>query len=189
MKRPALALTLAAIAALPPMGAQSTHHTMPPPVAASTAPTNHIPQIMLASLEKNFDDRLGMLNASDPIDMLGGTRALYVPGFGVVFTTEVSLVVAPGAMPLPYQQEFSPAQKAQVHKRKSAQLPKLEGLMKDLVNVCARTLTTMSDDQKVVVAVRLRYLMWEDTTDLPAQIVMTADKKSAQLGDIKTVIE
>jgi len=189
MKRAALALTLAAVAALPPMGAQSSKHVMPRPVAASTAPTNHIPQLMLANLEKSFDNRLEMLNATDPIDMLGGTRGLYIPGFGTVFTAEVSLIVAPGAMPLPYQQEFSPALKAQVHKRKTAQLPKLEGLMKDLVKTCALTLTTMPDDQKVVMAVRLRYLMWEDTTDLPAQIMMTADKKAAQQGDIKTVIE
>jgi hypothetical protein len=35
----------------------------------------------------------------------------------------------------------------------------------------------------------VRYLIWEDTKDLPAQILMTADKKSAILGDIKTKVE
>ena len=37
----------------------------------------------------------------------------------------------------------------------------------------------------VVVAVRLDYLNWEDTTGLPAQILMRADRKSALAGDIK----
>ncbi len=188
MKLAAFALMLAAIP-LPPMGAQTAKRAVSPEVTTAPSPTAHIPQVMLASLEKNFDGRLETLNATDPIDMLGGTRGLYVPGFGTVFTTEVSLIVAPGAMPLPYQQEFSPAQKAQVHKRKAGQLSKLEALMKEMMKVNALTLVTMPDDQKVVMAVRLRYLMWEDTTDLPAQIVMTADKKAAQLGDIKTVIE
>jgi hypothetical protein len=62
-------------------------------------------------------------------------------------------------------------------------------MMKEMVNVTARTLVSMPDDQKIVLAVRLRYLSEEDTAGLPAQIVMTADKKAAQMGDIKTEIE
>ena len=49
--------------------------------------------------------------------------------------------------------------------------------------------TIDGDDQKVIFAVRLRYLPEEDTTGLPAQVVMSADKKAAQMGDIETEIE
>jgi hypothetical protein len=65
----------------------------------------------------------------------------------------------------------------------------LEDLMKDLMKVSALTLTPLADDQKIVYAVRVRYLIWEDTTGLPAQILMTADKRSAILGDVKTKVE
>ncbi len=143
---------------------------------------------MLANLEKGFDDRLVALNPDDPIDMLGGTRGLYVAGFGTVFTTEVSLIVTPGLFPMAGPR-YTPEFKAKVRQRKIARLSKLEELMKDMVKVTALTLTPMPDDQKIVLAIRLRYLPEEDTTGLPAQIVMSADKKAAQLGDIKTVIE
>ena len=61
--------------------------------------------------------------------------------------------------------------------------------MKDLMKVSALTLTPLPDDQKIIYVVRLRYLSYEDTAGLPAQIMMTADKKSAVLGDIKTKVE
>ena len=61
--------------------------------------------------------------------------------------------------------------------------------MKDLMKVSAITLVPLPDDQKIVFAVRVRYQRWEDTSGLPAQIVMTADKKSATQGDIKTKVE
>lgn len=183
MNRAAVALMLLAPAAF----AQNASIARASVVAAPIAATR-IPQVMLANLEKNFDDRLAFLNTKDPIDMLGTTRGLYVPGFGTVFTTEISLIVSPGQFPIAGSR-YTPELKAEVHRRKEAQIPKLEGVMKDMVNVIARTLVPIPDDQKVVLAVRLRYLSEEDTTGLPAQIVMTADKKAAQMGDIKTEIE
>jgi hypothetical protein len=157
-------------------------------VALAPLPVTRIPQGMLANLEKNCDGRLIALDSKDPVDMLGYTRGLYLPGYGTVFTTEVSLVVAPGNFPIA-RPTFTPEIRESVHQRKVAQLPKLEALMKDLVKITALTLVPMPEDQRVVLAVRLRYLPDEDTTGLPAQIVVSADKKSALLGDIKTEIE
>lgn len=157
-------------------------------VAPAPIPLTRIPQGMLLNLEKNFDDRLAILNPKDPIDMLGTTRALYIPSFGTVFTTQVSLVVSPGLFPIAAPR-YTPELRAQVHQRKVAQIPRLEESMKEMVKVIALTLVPMPDDQKIVLAVRLRYLSEEDSTGLPAQIVMTADKKAAQMGDIKTEIE
>jgi hypothetical protein len=182
MKRLALTLLLAAA----PLGSQTP--AIHASIAAAPTAATKIPQLMLANLEKNFDSRLVALDPKDPIDMLGGTRGLYVPGFGTVFTTEVSLIVTPGLFPIAGPR-YTPELRAQVHERKAAQIPKLQEMMKDMVKVTALTLTPMPDDQKIVLAVRLRYLVEEDTTGLPAQIVMTADKKSARMGDIKTDIE
>ena len=157
-------------------------------VAAAPIAVTRIPQGMLANLEKYFDSRLAVLNPKDPIDMLGTTRGLYVSSFGTVFTTELSLIVSPGLFPIAGPR-YTPELRAQVRQRKEAQIPKLQEMMKEMVNVTARTLVSMPDDQKIVLAVRLRYLSEEDSTGLPAQIVMTADKKAAQMGDIKTEIE
>jgi hypothetical protein len=161
---------------------------MHPPAAVAVA-FPHIPQGMLANLEHVFDSRLDAMDAKDPLDAWGwgGTRGLYIEGFGTVFTTELSLIVTPSITP--FRPTISDELRLQVHQRKLAHLPQLEGLMKDLMKVSALTLVPLPDDQQVVYAVRVRYLPWEDTTGLPAQILMTADKKSAVLGDIKTKVE
>ena len=161
--------------------------SMRTPVAATVAPAR-ISQGMLANLEKTFDGRMEAADSKDPFEIYGdGTRGLYVEGFGTVFTTEISLIVTPGIFPM------SPAvtdeKKAQVHQRKFNHLQPLKDLMKDLMKVSALTLVPLPDDQKIVFAVRVRYQRWEDTTGLPAQIVMTADKKSVLQGDIQTKVE
>jgi hypothetical protein len=157
-------------------------------IAAAPIAVTRIPSGMLAGLEKGFDGRLAALDPMDPIDMLGGTRGLYLTGYGAVFTTELSLIVTPGLFPIATSR-YTPEFKAAVRQRKLARLPKLEEAMKEMVKMTALTLAPMPDDQKIVLAIRLRYLPEEDTSGLPAQIVMSADKKSAQLGDIKTEIE
>ncbi len=173
--------------ALTPLAGQPSARAISAHVAAAPIPLTRIPQGMLANLEGNFDGRLLALDVLDPIDMLGGTRGLYIAGFGTVFTTELSLIRTPGISP--FRQAFTDAEKAQIHRRKVSRIPKLEDLMKEMVKITAMTLTPMPDDQKIVLAVRLRYLPEEDSSGLPSQIVVTADKKSAKLGDIKTEVE
>jgi hypothetical protein len=179
-------VTFLLLLAVGPLGSQTTATRAgiaPAPIAAT-----RIPEGMLASLEKGIDGRLVALDPMDPIDMLGGTRGLYLPGYGTVFTIELSLIVTPGNFPIATLR-YTPEFKAVVRQRKLARLPKLEEAMKEMVKMTALTLLPMPDDQRIVLAVRLRYLPEEDTTGLPAQIVMSADKKSARLGDVKTEIE
>jgi len=160
--------------------------TMHSPPAVTVAAT-HIPQGMLANLEKNFDLRLVAMDANDPLDVWGSTRGLYVEGFGAVFTTELSLIVTPGIYGL--LPKIPDDLKIKVHQRKLAHVQQLQDLMKDLMKVSALTLIPLPDDQKITYAVRVRYLPWEDATGLPVQIEMTADKKSAISLDVKTKVE
>jgi hypothetical protein len=178
----ALALALAVSYAQAPPERVAMH----PPAAVTVAPT-HIPQAMLKTLEKVFDQRLQAADPNDPLDVWGDTRGLYVEGLGTVFTTELGLIVTPGIYGL--LPKIPEDLIKQVHQRKLKHLQQLEDLMKDLMKLSAQTLTPLPDDQKIVYAVRVRYLIWEDTSGLPAQILMTADKKSAILGDIKTKVE
>jgi hypothetical protein len=157
-----------------------------PPAAIAVAAT-HIPQPMLKNLEKVFDMRLEAADPKDPLDVWGSTRGLYVEGLGTVFTTELGLIVTPGIYGL--LPTIPEDLIKQVHQRKLKHIQQLEDLMKDLMKVSALTLTPLPDDQKIVYAVRVRYLIWEDTSGLPAQILMTADKRSAIMGDIKTKVE
>ena len=60
------------------------------------------------------------------------------------------------------------------------------------VDDAPRTLVVRSnrdEADQIVVAVRLWYQSWEDTTGLPSQIVMRADRRSAAAGTIKTELQ
>jgi hypothetical protein len=185
MRRVAL-LLLFSVSTLDSQTAHTVSHRLGI-AAAAPLPSVKIPQTTLRALEKNFDDRLLTLDPSDPVDMLGGTRALYIPDYGTIFTTELNLAVAPGFTPFG-NNLYTPEFKARLHQRKAAHVPKLEEAMKEMVRLSASKLP-MSDDQKIIYAIRLRYFPLEDSSGLPAQIVMRADKKSALNGDIKTEVE
>jgi hypothetical protein len=177
----ALALTLA------PLAAQTPPNRTVAPLLLAPAPVAHLSQGLLDNLEKAFDIRLFPPIEKEPLDSLGSTRALYLEAYGTVFTTELMLIVTPNENP--FRPIIPEPLKQQIHERKLSQLPKLQDVMKELVKMAAVTLTPMPDDQKIIYAVRVRYYMWENTTGLPAQIKMSADKKAALMGDIKTVIE
>jgi hypothetical protein len=143
----------------------------------------------LSTLETGFDGKLASFNVNDPIDLLGRTRGIYLDGYGVVFTTEISLIVTPSINP--FHPAMTPAEIAAVHKRKLARVPALPEVMKEMVRTAAKTLQVASAagaqipyDQQVVVAFRLLYLPWEDTSGLPGMLIAKADFRSALNSDI-----
>ena len=177
------ALTLVLLAVLP-AGAQVTVGK----VAGVSLPGVHqklrISLGTFSELERRFDAKLSSLGGvNEPIDLLGATRGLYLEGYGAVFSTEVSLLVAPGISP--FKPVISEQEKALVHRRKVERLPKLKEAMREFVRTAAMTLFVVPDDQQIVVAVRLDYMKWEDTMGLPGLIVAKADRKGAVADDIK----
>ena len=69
--------------------------SLPAPRAA------RIPSQTMGELERTFNSRLTAIapDANEAVDLLGDTRGLQLDDYGVVFTTEVSLVVTPGISP------------------------------------------------------------------------------------------
>lgn len=135
-------------------------------------------------LEHRFDgmlSRIGTLN--EPIDLLGATRGVYLDGYGAVITTEMGLVLAPSISP--FRSTIPPELVVQVHQRKLERLPMLRTSMKEMMKAAAMTLLQIPEDQMIVLVVRLDYMSWEDTSGLPSQILMRADRKSAIAGEIK----
>ncbi|HUI77079.1 MAG TPA: hypothetical protein VLY24_04165 [Bryobacteraceae bacterium] len=143
-----------------------------------------VPRKVFADLESNFDFKIRGASDKDPIDLLGLTRGLYLPGYGAVFTTEVSLVVNPGISP--FKQKITPEEAARVRQRKLANLPLLKKTMQSLWRDAAMGLTSMPESEQVVFAVRVLYQPWEDTAGLPGQIVMKGARKAVLSGDIQT---
>ena len=106
------------------------------------------------TLERGFDAKLaGMADTNGPVDLLGATRGVYLDGYGVVFTTEMGLVVTPTVNP--FNADITETQKDRVHSAKVTRLPALKKAITDMVKNLAPRLSQVPDTQQIVVAVRL----------------------------------
>lgn len=173
--------------ALPPVNA------VPAPSASRTAVPG-TPTIGKAAnsreafriLESDFDDRLKMADPKSPMTILGMTRGLYLQGYGVVFTTELDL--SAGVNPL-FHPNVTAEDKVNTHNQKLKHLDVLRQQMRDMMALCAKNMDFLAPNDQVVVAVRLLYQGWEDKSGLPDQILMKADRRGAQTGDIKVEVQ
>jgi hypothetical protein len=175
-------LLLLFLAAAAPLGAQNTTLPMKVPVKARQA--GGVTPAMLTPLEKRFNGRLSTLfENNDQLDLLGNTRGVYLDGFGVVFTAEVSLVMTPAITP--FRSSINKETADAVHTKKTQRLPFLKAAMKEMLSNMAATLSQLPQDQQMVVVVRFWYEPWEDLTGMPAQLFARASRKDAIEGNVK----
>ena len=130
----------------------------------------------LAAVEKSFDGRLASLGQEEPFDLLGNTRGIYLEGFGVVFTTEVSPIITPGISP--FRPTISKEMVERIHKKKLERIPLLKQAMREMLVSSAVALGALPADEQIAVGVTLLYYSWEDRSGLPSQIVMQALKST-----------
>jgi hypothetical protein len=140
---------------------------------------------VIRNLERAFDAKLESVRP-EPMNVMGATRGLYLPGYGLVFTAELDLAITPTASGL-FRREITPAEIAAIHVKKVAQLPVLQALMRDMVTASAQKADMLPDNERIVVVIRMWCQAYEDRTGLPSQVLMTADRKSALSGHIMEV--
>ena len=150
----------------------------------TTAERPAVSQAVMTDLEKQLDKRVSMVGGNDPIQLLGLARGVYVKGFGVVITQEISLVQTP--FPNPFRQSITPLEAAPIHKRKLERLPLVRQTVHQLWMVAAAALNTMPDNDQIVVALRLLYQEWEDTKGLPGLLVVKATRRDGLAGNLQT---
>ena len=147
-----------------------------------------IPLATMLTLEKDINGRLAAVGGgTDPSVVLGrGARGLYVTGLGAVFSIDMDLISTPAMGP--FRASFSPEEKAAIHKRKVAHLALLETSMRETLAALAQSplLKSMQGTDQIVLAARVMCAPWEDTTGLPGQIVMRADRQG---GNIRTELQ
>jgi hypothetical protein len=189
-----LTIFLAAIAVVPvsaqlaPMKpAPAANIAAKPAATIGTTETSLVSLQSLRTLEQEMDGRISATgDKTDPCTVLGQTRGLYIRGLGAVFSAEVELAVTPGQVGL-FQTAVGPDQKARIRKDKLAHVPLLEKTLSDMVlSLAASPVLKLSDSDQVVVAARLVYRSWEDTTGMPGQIVAHLDRRS---GAIKVEVQ
>ncbi len=166
-------------AARPAAGTVKPLATVNPPATAG------VPRKTLGEVERMLDTRLMAIGIpNDPIDTLGLTRGIYITGFGAVFSSELSVIITPGTNP--FGPQPGPALAKVAHERKVARMPALRAAMLEMMKIAGRTLNQMPETQQIVLSIRLPYLVWEDISGLPGEIVMRADRKSAAAGIVQT---
>ncbi|MGE5645895.1 MAG: hypothetical protein ACM336_08910 [Acidobacteriota bacterium] len=128
----------------------------------------------MTTVEKYVDRSIRGLNVDDPFDLLGFTRGVYLPGYGVVFTAEVNLVVTPIT---PFHQAPVGSQLERLHQKKLQRIKVVRELMRDSLVEAAATLDPVPANEKVVFGMTLFYRAFEIRQGLPGQIIMQAPKQ------------
>lgn len=143
---------------------------------------------LLRGIENGLDGRLGAISVNQPVQNLRDAFAVYLPNYGVAITTELDLIAT--ALNSPFAPKITEDQKIQMHRNKMERLPVVVTAMKDEMRRAAVTLEgRMPDNQVIIMVARIHYWPWEILTDLPHQVTLSADRKAASMGDIKTVYE
>ncbi|MBZ2184677.1 MAG: hypothetical protein K7J46_08180 [Bryobacter sp.] len=142
-------------------------------VAAVSEPV--VTRAMLAPLEKRIDQRLETL-FDEPFLLLGMTRGLYLDKFGVVFSAELQLLSTPGVGTFGFTVP-SKEMLAATRKKKLERLPLLKEAMRAQLVSAAVALEKLPAEEKVVLGVSVFRRAWEDSTGLPAQIVMQGARR------------
>jgi len=182
--KPGLALFLLSVA---PAWCQIAPRAVLPGHTVAISRAARIPAGTIKELEQDFNNRLvtmAGINTNESVDLLGDTRGLQLEDYGVVFTSEVSLVVTPGLMP--GRPKIPPEMAARVHKLRVERMPLLAATMKEMLRHMAAAFTQIPENQQLVLVVRLYYGAWEDTTGMPSQVMMKADRASAAAGKVET---
>lgn len=129
----------------------------------------------MASVEQSVDQGIRSLDVNAPYDLLGFTRGVYLPGYGVVLTSEVNLVIT-------LINPFSPApagvKLTELRQKKIQRLEVIRGFIRDALVSAAVTLDPIPANEQIVYGVTLFYRKFEQREGLPGQIVMQAPRQT-----------
>ena len=131
----------------------------------------------LESFEKRFEGKLGQVPPPFPFEVMFPAPAVYVPSSGVVLSSIVCLsYIDP---PSPFRGPYTDKEKAEFHERKLKRVPVLEQSMREVMaeTAAAADMDPVPPNEKIAIGVTLFYYTWEDSSGLPRQIVMSAEKQ------------
>lgn len=166
MKRTALLLTVAIIAFAAPV----------------------VPRNSLAALENIFAAKL----QSSRMEILNLPRGVYLEGYGAVIMADVNLTYTPTINP--FNPTISKENVAKFNAIKLKQMPVLRADMLDILVNAGSALDTVPPREQIVLVVTLGNETWENTSGLPSQVQMQAQRSKlmeAKAGKVeaKTIVK
>ena len=144
---------------------------------AGTAVTPaRIKRPLLRDMEISLDDRIGKMWPDNPFAVVGHTRALYLEGYGAVFTAEISLAFS-GLSPM--HAFLTPQDKAGVIKTKNDRLPQLKKTLEEALvdSAASASFDPLPANEQVVIEVILDRYDWEDRPAYPAEMIFQGTKQ------------
>lgn len=152
-------------------------------VAIAIAAVPRVSRGALHAMEISFDKRIQTMSVDAPFELLGNTRGVYLEGYGAVFTSEVNLLLSANISP--FQPNMPRDFVVRLRQRKLERVPILKKSMQEEMLAMASSLDAVPANEQIALGVTLLYHPWEDTTGLPAQILMQAERQKLldmQLG-------
>lgn len=144
-------------------------------LAAAQQEKPRVSRAAIVVLEQAFDTKILKASAADPLEIMSSTQGVYLDGFGLVMTAQVDLIMTPGVSA--FRQKMSKTDVERVRARKAEHLPLLRHIMQQMLVEAAAAMGALPPNEQVVLAVSLLRMGWEDTTGLPAQILMQAPRQ------------
>lgn len=129
---------------------------------------------MLVASEKSLDERFSHLWDDNPFVLLGPTRGIYLDGYGAVLSAEINLVTGPALLlvrPVPGKDEI-----VKHRQKKLERLPELMRAARQALMDTAATLDSVPPQEQIVIVMFLSRYPWEDTSGLPVQVLLRAQK-------------
>ncbi|MEP7353480.1 MAG: hypothetical protein ABI824_09650 [Acidobacteriota bacterium] len=142
--------------------------------AISAADAPRVTRSLMVTAEKGMDERITQLWPDNGYALVGPTRGVYIPGYGVVLSAEYNVATAQqtlGAQPLTVQG------KADLRKKKVGRLPELKAFLRSSLAAAANTFDMMPASEQIVITLLLPRYSWEETSGFPAQLVAQGSRQ------------
>ncbi len=143
--------------------------------AASSQQAPRVTRTVLASVEKRIDTTIPALDVSDPYDLLGTARGIYLPGYGAIFTSELNLVVTTIS---PFTPALTQADIEKLHAKKLGRVVSLKRYMRNMMVAAAAALEAVPPNEQIVIGMSLFYRKFEIKEGLPSQVIMQAPRQA-----------
>jgi hypothetical protein len=105
--------------------------------AISAADAPRLNRTLVTTVEKRLDERIQRMWTDNPMALVGNSRGVYLPGYGIVFSAEMTLATANISLMNP---TLTDADKVALHKKKLERLPQLKAAMKEALIATAASL-------------------------------------------------
>lgn len=142
------------------------------PAAISGADAPVLNRAQLAALEQATNQRLLRLWNDNSLSLVGESRAIYLPGFGLVMSAEINLVMPLGSL---LSDAPSEKEKADLRRRKAERLPVLHAALREVMANLAASLPQLPPQEQIAFSVILPRFNWE--SGIPKQITLQASKQ------------